>query len=230
MNYQVVVFWALALAWFFAFCFVYRRNYPSRLEAKDVALDAMFIAIILLMGFVPQVGYITLVPGLSLTLLHLPVLIGAYLFGWKKGALYGLVFGVTSWIEAMIQGTGFNVFFLYPWVSILPRLLFGAISGFCFQLLKKNPKIYGTGWVVGGISFLLTCLHTALVFADLYVFYPQEIQGLFTSGSSLINGVTFTFLAMIALGMVGEASLAAILVPSTGRMIVKVKGNKQEEK
>jgi hypothetical protein len=35
---------------------------------------------------------------------------------------------------------------------------------------------------------------------------------------------------MIALGMVGEASLAAILVPSTGRMIVKVKGNKQEEK
>jgi uncharacterized membrane protein len=229
MNYQVVVFWALFLVWFFAFTFVYRSFYPSRLKARDVALDAMFIAIILLMGFVPQVGYITIVPGLSLTLLHLPVLIGAYLFGWKKGALYGLAFGVTSWIEAMIQGGVFNAFFIYPWVSVLPRVLFGAISGFCFQYLKKNPKIYGSGWIVGAISFLLTCLHTGLVFADLYVFYPKEISAFFTSGNSLISGVSFTFLAVIALGMVGEASLAAILVPSTGRMMVKSEGRKREE-
>src|SRR5574344_1727157 len=109
MNYDTLIFWILLLLWgVFALAF-YKRSSPSKIKTHDITLDAMFIGIIILMGAVPQLGYIQILPWLSLTLLHLPVLIGAYLFGWKRGLLYGTAFGVTSWIVALTRSTGTHV-------------------------------------------------------------------------------------------------------------------------
>lgn len=228
MNGRVIAFWLVALVWFFVLLADYSRSHPASLKSKDIAVDALFLALIALMGFVPQVGYITIVPGLSLTLMHLPVLLGAYLYGWKKGTLYGFAFGVTSWLMALQNPVGFNGFFVYPWVSVLPRLLFGFASGLFFQLLKKTPKIYLSGWALGGASALLTCLHTGLVFLDLYAFFPTEIGGYFQSGNSLIAGVAFAFALVVGLGMIGEASLSAVLVPLVGQAVAKRLGNSEE--
>jgi uncharacterized membrane protein len=222
MNFQIPVFWVLFILWLLFFLASYKKNYPTSLKAKDIATDAFFIAIIAVMGFIPQVGYISVTPWLSLTLCHLPVLIGAYLFGWKKGTLYGLAFGITSWIEALLTGTGFNALFIVPWVSVLPRVVFGFLSGLTFQLLKKTPKIDGNGVAVGVISALLTCLHTVLVFLDLYAFYPSLIGSYFASSNPVAEGVALTFLGLIGLGMVGEASLAAISVPLVGKAVRKI--------
>ena len=71
----------------------------KKITTKDIAVDAIFIAIIAAMTFVPYVGMITL-PFISFTLLHLPVLLGAYLFGWRKGLLFGIAMGVCSLIKA----------------------------------------------------------------------------------------------------------------------------------
>jgi uncharacterized membrane protein len=230
MNYQSLVFWILLAVWGLLFIRVFRQTHPDHERAKDITIDAMFIAIILLMGLVPQLGYIQILPWLSLTLMHLPVLIGAYLYGWKKGALYGFFFGVTSWIVASTRSTGaLDLLFIYPWISVLPRLVFGAVSGLLFQLMRKTPKIYSSGVAVGGLSFFLTCLHTVLVFADLYAFYPQMIGSYFRSGDSLTSGILITFLTAVALGMAGEASIAAIAVPVTGKALRKVQGRKKEE-
>lgn len=222
MNYQIIVFWVLFTLWALLFLGNYKQSYPTSLKSKDIAVDAFFIAIIAVMGFVPQIGYIAILPWLSLTLCHLPVLLGAYLYGWKKGALYGLAFGITSWIEALLTGTGFNALFIVPWVSVLPRLLFGFLSGLAFQLLRKTPKIYTNGVAVGALAALLTCLHTALVFLDLYVFYPSVIGNYFVSKDPVVAGVALTFFGLIALGMAGEASLAAIIVPLVGKAVRKI--------
>ena len=55
---------------------------------------AMMIAIILLMSFTP-LGYLR-TPGLSITLLTIPVAVGAIILGPKGGAVCGLAFGATS--------------------------------------------------------------------------------------------------------------------------------------
>lgn len=222
MSALTIVFWVVVSLFCLAFLFVFRRFYPADYHTRDIAIDAMFVAIILIMGFVPQVGYISVLPWLSLTLMHLPVLLGAYLFGWKKGAVYGLVFGLTSWLEALSQGTGLNALFAFPWISIIPRFLFGLISGLIFQLIRKTPKIYKNGLVIGGTSFLLTCLHTILVFADLWLFYPTLIGGYFASGEPVISGLAYTFFGVVALGMCGEALLGAIIVPTVGLLANKI--------
>lgn len=223
MNTENILFWVLLALFLLLLIAFFKKSVPPTTSAQSISKDAMFIAIILLMGLVPQLGYIQVFPWLSLTLMHLPVLLGAYLYGWKKGLLYGLAFGLTSWFVALTRASGaLDVLFVYPWISVLPRLFFGFISGLLFQLVKKTPKIYRNGWAVGGLAALLSCLHTVLVFSDLYLFYPRLIQSYFSSGEPISQGIAITFLAALSLGMIGEASLAALIVPVSAKALRKV--------
>lgn len=227
MNIESGLFWVLLLLWTVFFIRFYRRSAPSKIKTQDIAIDAFFLGIIILMGVVPQLGYIQVLPWLSLTLMHLPVLLGAYLYGWKKGLLLGTAFGLTSWIVALVRASGaLDVLFIYPWISVLPRMAFGLASGLLFQLLKKTPKIERNGWLVGTLSFLLTCFHTVTVFLDLYLFYPGLIGGFFTSTDLVVSGLGLTFAVAVALGMIGEATLAAIVVPLSGKAIRKAMSSK----
>jgi len=227
MNTESLLFWCLLLLWGLAFLRFYKKSSTSSIKTRDITIDAFFLGIIILMGVVPQLGYIQILPWLSLTLMHLPVLIGAYLYGWKKGLLFGTAFGLTSWIAALTRSTGaLDVLFIYPWVSVLPRMLFGLVSGLLFQLLKKTPKIEKNGWVVGALAFVLTCFHTVTVFLDLYLFYPTLIGGYFASTNPVVSGLAITFVVAVALGMIGEAALAAIVVPVCGKAIRKGMSNK----
>lgn len=218
MNWATILFWALLVLLLALFLFLYSRGRRHEgTTARTIATDGIFSAIILLLGLVPQLGYIQLFPGISLTLSHIPVLIGAALFGWKRGALYGLLFGITSLIQGAINGTGLNVLFVYPWVSIPPRVLFGLIAGLCFAPARRNPKIWRSAFLEGLVAFLMTALHTALVFGDLLVFFPEETLALLRSVEPVAQGVGFAFLGALLLGALGEATLAALIVPAVGK-------------
>lgn len=225
MNTDVIVFWVFFAALFLAY-FAYLRFITPKEEESDsisrMTEDSVIIAIIVIMGFVPQFGYISVVPGISLTLMHLPVLIGAYRGGWKRGLFYGIAFGVTSWLQALENGAGLNAFFIYPWVSVLPRLLFGFCAGLSFSFLKKGNKLYQNGLFIAAISFLLTLLHTGLVFGDLFLFYPNEMVSFFSSSSTVGEGVTIGVTLVLLLGCLGEATLAALLTPIVGRTLAKI--------
>ncbi len=218
MNYQTVLIWAFALLFFVLFLFELRKENPSQTTVRQIAYDAVFLSIILIMGFVPQMGYIAVVPGLSLTLMHLPVLLGAYLFGWKRGLLYGFFFGFTSWMQALSSPIGFNAFFVVPWVSLLPRVLFGFLSGFFFKLLKNNPKISRNVCVVGAIAMALTLIHTFLVFGALFIFDFREMTAFFASKEIVASALKLTFGGVILLGAIGESTLAALLTPLLGKI------------
>jgi len=220
MNYGTLLFWLLLILWGAFFLAFWKKSRPSDFKTKDITIDAMFLGIIILMGAVPQLGYIQILPWLSLTLMHLPVLIGAYLYGWKKGLFFGTAFGVTSWVVALTRASGaLDLLFIYPWISVLPRMAFGLLSGLLFQLVKKTPKINKAVWPIGLASALLTACHTVLVFLDLYLCYPSLIGSYFASTSPVASGVAITFVSAILLGMVGEMTLAAIAVPVTGKAL-----------
>ena len=63
-----------------------RRGIMRREQIYDLTLTAMFLAIILVMAFVPYLGFIPspFIPGVSLTLIHIPVIIGGIILGRKK--------------------------------------------------------------------------------------------------------------------------------------------------
>ena len=100
----------------------------------SLAITAMFCAIIIALTFIPYTGYITY-GLLSITTLHIPVLLGTTLFP-KRGLLFGTVWGVTCLLYALANGTN-------------TALVLSAIS------------LFGTGALNLGAT-LKTILQTAL--------------------------------------------------------------------
>jgi uncharacterized membrane protein len=190
---------------------------------KQIGFDALFLALFFVFAYVPNLGYITIF-GLSFTTMHILVLLGAILFGWKRGALYGLFFGITSLLIAITHPGTLDYFSLNPFISILPRVVFGLISGLTFDGLRRvcSQKVFNA--LAFPISGALTLLHTILYFVCFYFFGLQDVMGFSRNvlglgslidtfansyGSFLIFISTF-----MAIGSAVEIGGAALIIPA----------------
>lgn len=189
---------------------------------RNLVTDALILALILLFTFVPQIGYIQIIPGtLAITTVHLVVLIGASLFGWKRATLYGLFFGISSLIAAFTSASQFNMLFINPFVSILPRVLFGFISGIIIDLLKKHMTLKSFGILLPFLVAILTLIHTVLTLGCVYIF---GILDIFKISKALgleefcnnVNQAGFIIMLDSAtfIGALGEAAASFIIVPA----------------
>lgn len=173
---------------------------------QQMAISAILIAIIAVMTFTP-IGYITIGTVFSICTIHIVVLLAAMLFGWKQGLIAGLAFGVLCLIKAAAMPTAItDELFRNPLVSVLPRLLFGGISGLVFDYLRriKNKGVRAVSFVIA--SGVCTLLHTALVLGSLWIF-NQEI---FSTGLKLV------LTTVIGINFVVECGGAMVLVPTLG--------------
>lgn len=108
----------------------------------EFTLTSIFGAIILLLSLVPNLGFITVLPGVSITIVHIPVIIGVFILGLKGGFVLGLFFGIGSLLASLIYAkTAFDLAFIYPWVSVLPRILFGLLAHYIVKGLKTLENL-----------------------------------------------------------------------------------------
>lgn len=110
-------------------------------KTYNMVLTSIFGAIIFILGIIPNVGYIRILPGVAVTIIHIPVIIAIFVLPLSYVTGLGFIFGLSSLIVAATQAqTPFDQSFVYPWISILPRMLF-AISGvYIFELFNKIKK------------------------------------------------------------------------------------------
>ncbi len=180
-------------------------------RTREMTIIAMFIAIIALLGLVPSglgsstLGFIKIAPNIEATIIHIPVLIGAVLLGRKMGLYLGLAFGVIANIAAFIYA---SPFFVYPWVAIIPRLIFGLLIYDVTRLFLKFIKNKYLGVAVS--FFVLTIIHTLLVLALLWTSFTMvmEYESL---GAAFKPYLAFLVLYNIPLASVIEAALAAVI-------------------
>ena len=116
----------------------------SQVNQKTVRLAqlALFIALLAVLTFTP-LGFL-IVPPVSITFLHIPVIIGAILMGTKSGAILGGAFGILSMIRASFSSNPIDLLFS-PFASgapvqsiimcIIPRILLGVIAALLYKLL-----------------------------------------------------------------------------------------------
>lgn len=187
-----------------------KKELTKREKTRQMTILSMFIAIVAVLGLVPNglggtLGFIKIAPTLEATIIHIPVLIGAALLGRKFGIYLGLAFGVISNIAAFIYS---SPLFYYPWVAILPRFVFGLLIydvTMFFVKITKN-KLIGTG-----ISFfLMTLLHTLMVLTMMLTSYSM----VFGSGNIIedfIPYVTLLFVLNVPLASLVEMLIAAII-------------------
>lgn len=144
---------------------------------------ALMTSIILVMSMTP-LGYVR-TPVLSITLLTIPVAVGAMLLGPKGGAFLGAVFGATSFAQAL-TGAGMTaiLFQSHPFgtcfLCFVPRILEGCLCGLIFKALKKT-HLKKAAFYIGGVS--CPVFNTVLFMGTLIcLFYQTDyIQALVSS-------------------------------------------------
>jgi uncharacterized membrane protein len=179
----------------------------TRTRIQNLTVNAMLIALIALMGFVPFLGFIPLGASVSITIIHLPVLLGAALLSTRSATLLGLSFGLVSLLVVVTNPTPqpIDLFFVNPLISVLPRILFGLFAGILFSFTRRFANLQQYG-LLSLFAFLATVYHTDLVLSMLWLFASAELSGLFG------NLVQFIWYILSLNGLI-EAMLSALLIP-----------------
>lgn len=212
----------------------------KRDKTRQMTILAMFVAIIVVMGMVPFLGFIPFL-GLSFQIITIPVIIGAVILGRKAGIILATVFGVVSLIRGAMSG-GFDFLFVLPWISILPRVIFGLIIYDVFRFFKKIlPEKRIIALALGFLTVSL--IHTLLVVPMLATGFPivfespsiydGVLKGEFGDATIDAIGDTQTFSAIITwmFGVIitngiGEAILAMLIGSVvTDRLIAYLSNN-----
>lgn len=151
-------------------------------RTRKIVVTGVLGAISILLGLTHW-GFIPWFSGASLTIMHVPVIIGAILEGPIVGAGIGLIFGLFSMLQAAIAPSGpTDVWFTNPVLSVLPRLFIGPAAWLVYSALKRWPVF---GIVVGAITG--SAVNTILVLGTigLFGYLPWVALG----GIALANGL-----------------------------------------
>lgn len=109
-----------------------------KLETKNLTTVGILGAIVIMLGLTP-LGFIPL-GVLTITSLHIPVIIAGILEGPVVGGLVGLIFGFFSLFNAMTRPTPISFVFYNPLISIMPRILIGIVTGLIYRALKDKDN------------------------------------------------------------------------------------------
>ena len=163
----------------------------SKGNTKFLVELALMVAIIIVMALTP-LGYIK-TPGLSVTLLTIPVTIGAVMLGPAGGAVCGAAFGLTSFYQTF------------------------GISAFGSVLLTINPV--GTFYIA---SLACPLLNTLLFMSSLVIFFynTEYIQG-FAQAFGATNPFMFV-IAFVGVQGAIEAVICFVVGSILTRTLYKV--------
>ena len=183
-----------------------RKN--GKLNTTYMVEMALLIAIILIMAFTP-IGYIKTF-GLEITLIVVPVAVGAVVLGPAAGAILGGVFGITSFIQCFgMSAFGAMLLSINPAgtfvVCFVTRLLMGWLTGLIAQGLKKVKALKGASVFIANLCCPL--LNTLLFMTTLILFFYQTefIQGL-AKNMNVANPFAFVIAFVGVNGLVESAA------------------------
>ena len=153
------------------------KTSTATFSTKYLVELALLVAIILLMAFTP-IGYIK-TAGLEITLIVVPVAVGAVTLVPVAGAILGGVFGITSFIQCFGMsafGTillGVNPFFTFL-VCVPTRILEGWLTGLIFNGLKKTKLPSGVSVTIANLCCPL--LNTAFFMGTLVTLFAGTMR------------------------------------------------------
>lgn len=159
----------------------------GKYTVQDLVRVSVLVAIMLLLE-VTGLGMIK-TAGLEITILLVPVIVGAIVMGPATGMLLGAVFGLISFWECFGKSAfgvvllGINPIFTFL-VCVPTRMLAGWLCGLTFKGLNKLDK--SNLWSFGAAGLIGALSNTALFMSTLCLFFYRTdfIQGFVASFGS----------------------------------------------
>ncbi len=184
-----------------------------RVNSRRIAVTGVLSAFSILLSLIPSLGYIP-VPPLTITTMHIPVIIAGILEGPVVGGFVGLIFGLSSMYTAatIFAGMPTAFVFLNPLVSVLPRILIGIAAHYAYSGINKLTKKKSLAIITSALAGTLT--NTIGVLGMIYILYARQyVDAIIGSSDTPVvvkNLFAFIF-GGIALNVVLEILLAALV-------------------
>ena len=158
----------------------------------------------------------------NITLVLVPIVVGAALYGWKAGAWLGFVFGVVvlftdagAFLAINVPGTIAT--------CILKGALAGAAAGAVYRLVSKKNKVAAV--ISAGV--VSPVVNTGLFLLGCYAFFFDTIKE-WAAGAGFEDAGTYMMTAFVGLNFVVE--LAINLVLSSAIVLIISLGKKAASK
>lgn len=184
----------------------------SHENVRKMVVIAMLSGICLFLGLT-GLGFIPL-PLFKLTILHLPVIIGAIIEGPVVGGSIGLIFGLFSIYQNITAPTPMSPFFYNPLVSVLPRILIGVISYYVYKIIRAKVKNIKVSISIAAICGSL--INTIGVLGTIYLVYFKDYATVLmergTISTNSMSAVTTALLTVIGTNGLAEAILSSLIV------------------
>lgn len=194
---------------------------------RKIVISGVLGAVAIFLGW-SHWGFIPWIAGAALTIMHVPVIIGAVLEGPWVGTAIGLIFGLFSLLQAILAPTGpVDVWFQNPVISVLPRLFIGVFAWLTYKAARRITVpwiLFMAGVNVGIIAAFTFSLGQSSVAAALflagvglgavaaltYSALKVEREPLALVLAALVGTLTNTVLVLSAIGLFGHLPWAAL--------------------
>ena len=187
---------------------------------------ALMAAVVILLASTP-LGMIQL-PVIKATTAHIPVILGAILFGPLAGCILGAVFGLCSMVSNTVAPTllsfAFSPFMSTTgivgalkavWISVGCRILVGLVAGWLWIGLKKLKVSDLAALPV--IGFLGSMTNTVMVMGSIYFLLAQQYAEAKNVALSAVYGLV---MGTVTGAGVMEAIAALVLVTAIGKALL----------
>ena len=199
----------------------------TRLSTRKIAIAGIMSAFSILLSLIPSLGYIVVpLTPITITTMHIPVIIAAILEGPVVGGFVGLIFGLSSMYTAatIFAGLPTAFVFLNPLVSVFPRILIGIAAHYAYAGMNKLTRKKGVSAVTGAIAGTLT--NTIGVLGMIYLLYAQQYVDAIVKASETPVVVTSAFVFIfggVLLNAVLEVVLSALVSTPVVYALNKIK-------
>ena len=196
-------------------------------DTRYVVSVGLMAAIVIVLANTP-LGMIQL-PIVKATTVHIPVIIGAILFGPAAGAILGGVFGVCSLISnttaptllsfafsPFMSTTGIPGAIKAIWVSIGCRILIGVAAGWFWRLLKRIKVNQFVALALTG--FVGSMVNTITVMGSIYLLFAQQYA---EAKDVAITAVWGLVMGTVTASGIPEAIAAAVIVAIVTKVLLK---------
>lgn len=180
-------------------------------KTKNMVGVGLFTAIVVVLQFLG--GGIRL--GMfSISLVLIPIVVGAALYGWKSGAWLGFAFGAA----VLLSGDAAAFLVVNPLATVLVVLVKGAacglVAGLVYQLLEK---INGTAAVFAA-AVICPVVNTGIFLLGCQFFFLETVAQWGTA-AGYENAAAYMFLGLAGINFLIELGVNILLAPVIVRLI-----------
>lgn len=187
----------------------------NKQQIRTLVLGAVFTALVIVLQFL---GSFIRFGVFSVSLVLLPIIVGAATCGYKIGAWLGFVFGMV----VLISGDATAFLTVNYWGTIITVLLKGTLCGLVAGLVYDLLKKYNRYLAVMAAAVVSPVVNTGIFLLGCNVFFLETIKE--WGASAGFNNVTaYMFLGLAGVNFLFELGTNVILSPAVVRVLKLIK-------